>query len=79
MHLNLVNGLALLCFDETCMEHLCLIQSLLIIFLGFYVYHVAYVIKTIKKERLVCKVVLDRICLGLLEAGHSRRIALPIA
>lgn len=50
MHLHLVNGLALLCFDETRMEHLCLIQSLFIIFLGFYVYRVAYVIKQLRRK-----------------------------
>lgn len=45
MHLNLFNGLVLLCVGETCMEHLCLIQSLFIIFLGFHIYYLAYVIK----------------------------------
>lgn len=50
MHLNLVNGLALLCFDETCMEYLYLIQSVFITFLGFYVYHVAYVITQLRRK-----------------------------
>lgn len=74
MHLNLFNGLVLLCFDETCMEHLCLIQSLFIIFLSFHIDYIVYIIKQLRKKRRVCKIVLDSIFRGPFETGpiHSR-------
>ena len=51
----------LLCFDETCMEHLCLIQSLSYLLVSYWLHCICH--KTIK-ERLVCKAVLDRVLRG---------------
>lgn len=50
MHLNLFYGLVLLCFDETCVKHLCLIRSLFIIFLGFHIYHIVHVIAQLGRK-----------------------------
>lgn len=74
MHLNLFNGLVLLCFDETCMEHLCLIQSLFIIFLSFHVDYIVSIIEQLRKKRLICDIVPDRVLGGLLELGPSGMI-----
>ena len=63
MHLNLFNGLVLLCFDEACMKHLCLIQSLFIIVLGFYIYHTGYEMKQLgRRDRYVKEYLIE--CLG---------------